>query len=58
MGLLKNIIILLKNIANLPSSIFWDHYLTSYEEKFLVFADILPYFVGNPIYHWMHLEVG
>ncbi len=27
------------------------------KEKFLKFASILPYAIGNPIYHWCHLEL-
>ncbi len=30
---------------------------TPYKDKFLAFAEILPYFIGNPIYHWTHLEL-
>ena len=26
-------------------------------EKFLAFARIMPYLIGNPIYHWTHLEL-
>lgn len=26
-------------------------------EKFLAFASIMPYLIGNPIYHWTHLEL-
>ena len=26
-------------------------------EKFLAFAKTLPYLIGNPIYHWTHLEL-
>ena len=26
-------------------------------EKFLAFAKIMPYLIGNPIYHWTHLEL-
>ena len=26
-------------------------------EKFLAFAETLPYAVGNPVYHWSHLEL-
>ena len=26
-------------------------------EKFLAFAGIMPYLIGNPIYHWTHLEL-
>ena len=26
-------------------------------EKFLKFATIMPYLIGNPIYHWTHLEL-
>ena len=27
------------------------------KEKFLHFAEALPHFVGNPVYHWAHLEL-
>ncbi len=27
------------------------------KEKFLRFAECLPYFIGNPVYHWAHLEL-
>lgn len=27
------------------------------KEKFLRFAEALPHFVGNPVYHWAHLEL-
>lgn len=30
---------------------------TSYEEKFRAFAEVLPNFIGNPIYHWAHMEL-
>lgn len=26
-------------------------------EKFLAFASVLPRFIGNPVYHWAHLEL-
>ena len=26
-------------------------------EKFLAFAKIIPYLIGNPLYHWTHLEL-
>ena len=26
-------------------------------EKFLAFAESLPYAIGNPVYHWMHVEL-
>jgi glucuronate isomerase len=26
-------------------------------EKFIAFADMLPYAIGNPVYHWSHLEL-
>ncbi len=29
----------------------------SFEEKFYAFAEVLPYFIGNPVYHWAHLEL-
>ena len=37
-----------------------ERYITgdaSPEEKFFRFAEALPYFVGNPVYHWAHLEL-
>ena len=30
---------------------------TSFKEKFLAFASIMPRTVGNPLYHWTHLEL-
>ena len=30
----------------------------SYKEKFLAFASMIPYAVGNPLYHWTHLELA
>ncbi len=37
-----------------------ERYITgsaTYKEKFFKFAEILPDFVGNPVYHWAHLEL-
>lgn len=37
-----------------------ESYITgdrSPKEKFLKFAEILPYAAGNPMYHWCHLEL-
>lgn len=37
-----------------------EDYITgnkSYYEKFLKYATCMPYFVGNPIYEWTHLEL-
>ena len=37
-----------------------ERYITgdaSPEEKFFRFAEALPHFVGNPVYHWAHLEL-
>ena len=37
-----------------------EHYITGDapdKEKFLEFAAIMPYLIGNPIYHWTHLEL-
>ena len=28
-----------------------------WKEKFLAFAKVLPYCIGNPLYHWTHLEL-
>ena len=28
-----------------------------YKEKFFAFASALPSFIGNPVYHWAHLEL-
>ncbi|MFC0180587.1 glucuronate isomerase [Thorsellia kenyensis] len=28
------------------------------EDKFLAFAKMIPYTIGNPIYHWTHLELN
>ncbi|MFA6846300.1 MAG: glucuronate isomerase [Sphaerochaetaceae bacterium] len=30
---------------------------SSYYEKYLEFAKTLPYAIGNPVYHWTHLEL-
>ena len=30
---------------------------TSFKEKFLKFAEALEYGIGNPLYHWTHLEL-
>ncbi|ONI40596.1 glucuronate isomerase [Candidatus Epulonipiscium fishelsonii] len=30
---------------------------TSDYEKFLLWAKIMPYLIGNPLYHWTHLEL-
>lgn len=27
------------------------------KEKFFRFAEALPHFIGNPVYHWAHLEL-
>lgn len=29
----------------------------SWEEKYLAFASALPHAIGNPVYHWTHLEL-
>ena len=37
-----------------------EKYITGeadYHEKFLAFAGVMPYLIGNPIYHWTHLEL-
>lgn len=37
-----------------------EEYITgngSDEEKFLKFAEVMPYAIGNPLYHWTHLEL-
>ncbi len=37
-----------------------ESYITgnkSDEEKFLKYAEVLPYMVGNPVYQWTHLEL-
>ena len=37
-----------------------EKYITGeadYHEKFLAFARVMPYLIGNPIYHWTHLEL-
>lgn len=37
-----------------------EHYITgtaSDYEKFEKWAEMLPYAIGNPIYHWSHLEL-
>lgn len=26
-------------------------------DKFLKYAQVMPYFIGNPVYHWTHLEL-
>ncbi|MES0870952.1 glucuronate isomerase [Pseudovibrio sp. SCP19] len=30
---------------------------TSFKEKFLAYASVMPKFLGNPLYHWTHLEM-
>ena len=38
-----------------------EHYITgnaSKEEKFMKWAETIPYTVGNPLYHWTHLELS
>ncbi|HDR88888.1 MAG TPA: glucuronate isomerase [Bacteroidetes bacterium] len=30
----------------------------SYREKFLKWAETVPYTIGNPLYHWTHLELA
>ena len=38
-----------------------EKYITgdaSYKEKFLAFASMIPYAIGNPLYHWTHLELA
>lgn len=37
-----------------------EHYITgnaTWREKFRAFAETIPYCVGNPLYHWTHLEL-
>ncbi len=37
-----------------------EEYVTggkSYREKFLKFAEIMPLCIGNPVYHWAHIEL-
>jgi glucuronate isomerase len=37
-----------------------EHYITgdaTKKEKFLKWAETIPYVVGNPLYHWTHLEL-
>ena len=37
-----------------------EEYITgekSFKEKFLAFANALQYCIGNPLYHWTHLEL-
>lgn len=37
-----------------------EKYITgdaSFEEKFFAFANAMPLFAGNPVYHWVHLEL-
>ena len=37
-----------------------EKYITgdaSKKEKFLKWAETIPYTVGNPLYHWTHLEL-
>lgn len=31
---------------------------TSYKEKYLKWAETVPYTAGNPLYHWTHLELA
>ncbi len=30
---------------------------TSFKDKFLAYAEVMPKFLGNPLYHWTHLEL-
>ena len=30
---------------------------SSDEEKFMAYAKAMPYMMGNPLYHWTHLEL-
>ncbi|SDQ72305.1 glucuronate isomerase [Pseudovibrio sp. Tun.PSC04-5.I4] len=30
---------------------------TSFKDKFHAFAEVMPKFLGNPLYHWTHLEM-
>ncbi len=30
----------------------------SYKDKFFSFAEALPFFIGNPVYHWVHMELN
>ncbi len=46
----------LMRVAGLPEELITGQD-TTYKEKFLAFAEVLPYFVGNPVYHWAHLEL-
>lgn len=37
-----------------------EEYITggkSDEEKFMKYAEVIPYCIGNPLYHWTHLEL-
>ena len=37
-----------------------EKYITgdaSWHDKFMAYAEMLPYAVGNPLYHWTHLEL-
>lgn len=37
-----------------------EKYITgdsTYYEKFMKWAETVPYLIGNPLYHWMHLEL-
>ena len=37
-----------------------ERYVTgdaSWQEKFRAFASMMPYAIGNPLYHWTHLEL-
>ena len=39
---------------------FAEEYITgdrSDEEKFMKYAEMIPYAIGNPLYHWTHLEL-
>lgn len=46
----------LMRAAGLPEELITGQ-ITTYKEKFMAFAQVLPYFVGNPVYHWAHLEL-
>ncbi len=31
---------------------------TDWQDKFRAFASVMPYLIGNPLYHWTHLELA
>ncbi len=45
----------LMRICGVPEDLITGN--ASFKDKFLAFANILPSVVGNPVYHWTHMEL-